>query len=272
MDETTVQLVGSTKDLIIKKSSDRLPSGAVLLGFPDYNAIPPVDSTSAVQPSDQELPAPDTTQRFLVGDQVTALPGTREEVNLIEKTLLQQHIPSIKLLGPNASEENIKALKDPGVLHIATHGFFIPDLPSADAGIKNNTVTNNSNPLLRSGLLFAYCQSALSKNKPIATVEDGILTAYEAMNLNLDQTQLLVLSACDRQQATIEQTAAVADPPVEQSRYPVHDVRQNRQPWVDVPADLIHGLQFLGHTVGVTAIGCGHRNDVGDVSTYRAGR
>ncbi len=204
VDETSVQLVGSTKDLIIKKSTDRLPPSAVLLGFPDYNATPSADSLSYSLLSDQELPALDTTQRFLVGDQVTALPGTREEVNLIEKTLLQQRIPSIKLLGPNASEENIKAVKDPGVLHIATHGFFIPDLPSVDADIKNNTVVNNSNPLLRSGLLLAYCQSALSKNKTIATSEDGILTAYEAMNLNLDQTQLLVLSACETGLGTIK--------------------------------------------------------------------
>ena len=203
IDEIHIQLVGSTKDLITKTSHDKLPSSAVLLGFPDYNASPRADSISSSL-SSQERPALDTTQRFLVGNQVTTLPGTREEVNRIEKTLLQQRIPALKLLGPNASEENIKAVKDPGVLHIATHGFFIPDLPAVNADVKTNTAVSHGNPLLRSGLLLAYCQSALRKNKTIVTAEDGILTAYEAMNLNLDQTQLLVLSACETGLGTIK--------------------------------------------------------------------
>jgi CHAT domain-containing protein len=70
------------------------------------------------------------------------------------------------------------------VLHIATHGYFHPD-----AGEKEN-------PLLRSGLMLAGANLTIIGKAPDKT-DDGVLTAYEAMNLNLDNTDLVVLSACE---------------------------------------------------------------------------
>ena len=47
------------------------------------------------------------------------------------------------------------------------------------------------NPLLRSGLLLANAKQAIAEGG------DGVLTAYEAKSLNLDETELVVLSACE---------------------------------------------------------------------------
>jgi CHAT domain-containing protein len=76
------------------------------------------------------------------------------------------------------------------VIHIATHGFFLSDVDQKE-GEESEL---QSNPLFRSGVLLAGAGVDRASRQ---SEEDGVLTAYEAMNLSLEKTDLVVLSACE---------------------------------------------------------------------------
>ncbi|NEQ74391.1 MAG: tetratricopeptide repeat protein [Okeania sp. SIO2C9] len=125
-----------------------------------------------------------------------ALSGTKAEVEAIAPMLSDVTL----LTESNATENAIKQVNAPEILHIATHGFFLEDLeevaPPILVGNFNtdipNTETNRlENPLLRSGIALAGFNPRESGD------EDGVMTALEIANLSLGGTKLVVLSACD---------------------------------------------------------------------------
>jgi len=121
------------------------------------------------------------------------LSGTAQEARSI-KSLFPE---IVTLLGPQATESSLKRSTAPRILHIATHGFFLTDGPSAagsnlQATRGISTTAKVQNPLLRSGLALAGANIQRKGGD-----DDGILTALEATGLNLWGTKLVTLSACD---------------------------------------------------------------------------
>ena len=110
--------------------------------------------------------------------------------------------------GADAAESHLQALRSPLVLHLATHGFFLPD-PVHDAqtgegaplvgtlGIRFDRLAQVPNPMLRSGLALAGANAWSQGGTPQPEIGDGILTAEEVAGLDLLGTQLVVLSACE---------------------------------------------------------------------------
>jgi CHAT domain-containing protein/Tfp pilus assembly protein PilF len=125
------------------------------------------------------------------------LPGTAEEAKAVGPLLPGATV----LTQAEATEAALKRVSGPSILHIATHGFFLPDQPleAADStrGMKlvvgaPLAAARVENPLLRSGIALEG-----ANQRSGAGGEDGILTALEAAGLDLWGTKLVVLSACE---------------------------------------------------------------------------
>jgi CHAT domain-containing protein len=127
------------------------------------------------------------------------LKATLEEGEKIKEIFPDTNI----LAGEKATEAAIKQLKLPNILHLATHGFFLPDkelkpIPSAMNDLnqlEKPRYFNLENPLLRSGLALAGFNNR--QNQQSNNTDDGVLTALEVAGLNLRGTELVVLSACE---------------------------------------------------------------------------
>lgn len=130
---------------------------------------------------------------------ISYLPGTEKEINSISDILKQKQWDVQLYSDENATEENLKSINSPTILHIATHGYFL-DAPKIDnskaslLGVQTNHM--QSNVYLRSGLLFSGAQNTVNGDIMIEQ-DNGVFTAQEAKNLNLNDSELVVLSACE---------------------------------------------------------------------------
>jgi CHAT domain-containing protein len=132
------------------------------------------------------------------GHSIASLPGTEKEVNQLQFMLKQKGWITSEYVEKSASEENVKEINSPKIFHIATHGFYRPTTQSTlEDELQESEATLNQNPLMRTGLLLRGAGDLMEKTNYNFNIENGILTAYEAMSLNLDKTDLVVLSACE---------------------------------------------------------------------------
>ncbi len=195
LEEANIQLIGSSRDLIeLNKKSRDLSQNyenyqAHLLGYPIYGT----ENGEPIKNRDRAAGFSGVQSAVGVAGAVSLLPGTKKEVENVFGLFNQKKLKVNLLLAENATEEALKNLKSPTILHVATHGFFIPEIKDSEVQDMQTAMNRNllKNPFMRSGLLLAGCQ------KPNPEGEDGILTAEEVMNLTLDNTELVVMSACE---------------------------------------------------------------------------
>lgn len=135
------------------------------------------------------------------------LNGSLKEAEGISRQFMEQKITTHFYSDSTATETLFKniPLKKSSVIHIATHGYFFPDISRKKeyrmpftGEEKQSTFQVSENPLLRSGLIFAGANPVWTNPNYVSTMtDDGILTAYEISNIDLSNVKLVVLSACE---------------------------------------------------------------------------
>jgi len=148
------------------------------------------------------------------GEKLEYLPGTKEEITNIAFLMNNSKWEVLSRSDKGTGEYEFKKdleTKVPGVLHIATHGFAFPDELKKETNLldlnQTSTYKISEDPMVRCGLLLSGANISWTGNpqKMIEqTGDDGILTAAEVANLDLSNTKLVVLSACETGLGKIE--------------------------------------------------------------------
>ncbi len=200
----------SGKDLL-PRSGELPPASSVTViadpafdSPPDMLASTPMETRARAQRSPALERFFATLRTHLAGQSWAPLPGTRKEAEAIQRLLPQAQL----LLGSNATKQRLLELAAPGVLHIATHGFFLKDAATPKGSRGTAHVGSHAggapgqaptDPLLRSGIVLAGAKASTLDTPAESShpAENALVTALEFAGFDLWGTQLVVLSACD---------------------------------------------------------------------------
>ena len=201
IDNYDINYVSNVEDFISKKNNIKLfetknDLSAVVIGNPSFllqSNETIFASNNNISRSLETIETDSLKRGVLLSD----LPGTQIEIDLISNNLKSKGWEVKIFSGTNATEDRLKKIESPRILHIATHGFFFEDQEKLKRtkmiSEENNTVI--SNPMTRSGLIFAGAENTM--NGDVIDGDNGWLNSFEASLLNLRGTELVVLSACE---------------------------------------------------------------------------
>lgn len=189
--------LSSARELVRIKQRDKMVIGtaeAVLYGGLNYDLEPSVMVENA-KAYDLE------SSEFLRGENLARgsngfcdLPGSKIEVEKISVILENSNVNVTTFMGGRGTEESFLSLNrhSPEILHIATHGFyFTPTEASSVEYLKGY-----SDAMSLSGLVLSGGNAAWQGKKLPKGVCGGVLTANDIARLDLSDTEMVVLSAC----------------------------------------------------------------------------
>jgi hypothetical protein len=198
-----LRFIETGRQLLPRSGEPSSGSGLIAFGGIDFGSTPP-QTTPAAPPGESGIVTaalqggPQTQQATKTlrssGLVFTPLPETAEEVDYLKGLYvsLRPREPAPRMLhDATASKAALIDLLShhapPRVLHLATHGFFMPDQSPIER------------PLLKAGVALAGANAGAQ----------GILYAIEAQGLDLEGTELVALSACETAQGNIDYAEGV---------------------------------------------------------------
>ena len=187
--------LSSARELVKMKSRSRgyKSNTAVLYGGLQYD----LEDAAMVE----EAKKYDLSNLFALRGEITRgdsifhdLQGTKEEILKIEDLLKRNKWQVSSYMGKNGTEESFLNMhgKSPKLLHLATHGFYYtPNRTENVDYLKGYTDAMSLSGLVLSGGNAAWLGKPLPKG-----VLGGILSANDIARLDLSNTDMVVLSAC----------------------------------------------------------------------------
>lgn len=167
-------------------------AGAVVFGAPDFDARLPDASAHAkgvLRPALQQL-------RF------SPLPGAAAEAEAVASLLRGAGQQVTLYTGKRASVAQLRALHRPRLLHLATHGFFLGELAGGSEEVTgrdgNRYLHDLQVPHFNSGLALAGANSEAR-----SVLSPGLAFSFQLRQLDLEGTELVVLSACESGAGTV---------------------------------------------------------------------
>jgi CHAT domain-containing protein len=182
----TFSYVTTGRDLLRERRARGLNGGVVVMADPDYDGArdAAADEVERLRGVGQDELAALKNVHF------EPLPGTS-----LEARALRNVFPDAQVLtGAAATESALRSLRNPRVLHLATHGFFLPDDDRPHVVALGGALRDPlyRDPMLRCGLALA---GANGRGQP--GMADGLMTAAELASLDWSGTRLVALSACE---------------------------------------------------------------------------
>lgn len=211
IESTQFIYLSSGRDLLRK--AGKSASGVRVFAGPDFDWQPspgnPPPGASPESSSTAPQSAPGLVRgmplRSVRGLTWRPLPGAAREAADVQELLGDGPFGDIQVYtGSQARKSAFLGQSPPRVLHIATHGFYLPEQPTADDDAPRITTVRRDNmageiglpSLRRSGVLLAGAnRTAVGRSLPPG--DDGWLTAEEIALMSLRGTELVVLSACE---------------------------------------------------------------------------
>jgi tetratricopeptide (TPR) repeat protein len=236
IDDYSITYLTTARDILqMNKVSDGLPNESIVVADPDFdldssNRPTSIGSSSMNNSIHANTDNTESAEEVIIGIPVSRrsrdldrstinfnrLVGTEDEGKEISKLLGVQ-----PWTGERVLESRLKSSKSPKILHIATHGFFLANqeydpnknkdstligitkVSDSSASASGNNIFNRlsgqslESPMLRSGLALAGANTWIQNKSLREEAEDGILTAEDVSIMDLSNTELVVLSACE---------------------------------------------------------------------------
>ena len=211
-----VRLSTTSKIVTIKQNADNKLNTAAIYGGINYDEsvddmkLMAQNYASAKNPANLlALRAEDERGRW------NLLRGTKQEIENIEGLFKNHNLSPVVYSWNDANEESFKAMDShsPTILHLSTHGFFLDTTDKINANPFMSNLNGDSSTkddmLTRTGLLFSGANNVWTGKETVNGAEDGILTADEISRLDLKNTRLVVLSACETAKGHIDDVEGV---------------------------------------------------------------